>query len=262
MKQWEQAYEDWLGGMKYKEIASKYGVSEGTVKSWASRYFKTKKAEEVATSKKKKLQPKSKGLQPPKPKKRGAPKGNTNATGNNGGAPPRNQNHFKHGIYSKVYWDTLDDEERQMLEDMDYDEEQLLEEQIALLTIRERRLMKQIGKYMTAKGGQAVSSLTRFEHKREFANDDEKELYEERQRVKVESGDKLPGRDYSLSTTMEATYNIIQRFESELTRVQARKTRCIEALKALREEKQGEKGNELVNDWIYGVMDGDIEDGE
>lgn len=36
----EQAFRDYQEGMKYKEIAEKYGVSLSTVKSWASRYWK------------------------------------------------------------------------------------------------------------------------------------------------------------------------------------------------------------------------------
>ena len=31
---------DWKNGMKYKEIAKKYGVPVNTVKSWATRYWK------------------------------------------------------------------------------------------------------------------------------------------------------------------------------------------------------------------------------
>lgn len=34
----EQAYEDYLAGMKRKDIAAKYGVSINTVKSWATRH--------------------------------------------------------------------------------------------------------------------------------------------------------------------------------------------------------------------------------
>ncbi len=52
----EEAYIDWKNGMKYKDIASKYGVSESAVKSWATRYWKSI---EVATDKQKKLQPQS-----------------------------------------------------------------------------------------------------------------------------------------------------------------------------------------------------------
>lgn len=53
MKIRDKAFADYQAGMKYKEIAEKYGVSVSAVKSWATRYWK------VAT-KGKKLQPKRK----------------------------------------------------------------------------------------------------------------------------------------------------------------------------------------------------------
>ena len=39
MKDYEKAQEDYLSGMKYKDIAAKYDVSLNTVKSWKSRYW-------------------------------------------------------------------------------------------------------------------------------------------------------------------------------------------------------------------------------
>lgn len=49
----EDAYQDYMHGMKYRDIAEKYDVSVSAVKSWATRYWK------VATTEKK-LQPKPK----------------------------------------------------------------------------------------------------------------------------------------------------------------------------------------------------------
>ncbi|WP_431030044.1 P27 family phage terminase small subunit [Lysinibacillus sp. LZ02] len=47
----ELAFEDWLEGMKYKEIAEKYGVKIDTVKSWYRRYnWKQKKEERTQES--------------------------------------------------------------------------------------------------------------------------------------------------------------------------------------------------------------------
>ena len=40
---YEQAEKDYMNGMKYKDIASKYGVSLNTVKSWKTRYKWNKK---------------------------------------------------------------------------------------------------------------------------------------------------------------------------------------------------------------------------
>lgn len=79
----ELAFEDYQKGMKYKDIAQKYSVSLNTVKSWQKRNKWTRE----------KCAPENqKGCTP----KRGAPKGNKNATG-----PPGNKNAEKHGFFSK-----------------------------------------------------------------------------------------------------------------------------------------------------------------
>lgn len=44
----------------------------------------------------------------------------------------------KHGAYSSVYWDVLDESEKDMIEDIPMDEEMLLIEQIQLFAVRER----------------------------------------------------------------------------------------------------------------------------
>ncbi len=83
-----KAEKDYIKGMKYKDIAEKYGVSINTVKSWKKRYEWSRE----------KGAPSKKGVHT---KKRGAPRGNKNALGNNGGAPPGNQNAITHGFFSK-----------------------------------------------------------------------------------------------------------------------------------------------------------------
>lgn len=57
----DEAFIGWQNGMKYKDIASKYKVSESTVKSWASRYWKNN---EVAAEKKKVATLKNKAMTP------------------------------------------------------------------------------------------------------------------------------------------------------------------------------------------------------
>lgn len=79
----DMAKEDYLKGMKYKDIADKYNVSLNTIKSWVKRYG-------WAKEKKKKGAHKS---------KKGAPLNNKNAAGH--GAPPKNKNAEKHGFFSK-----------------------------------------------------------------------------------------------------------------------------------------------------------------
>ena len=59
----DKAFKDYCNGMKYKDIAEKYGVSLSAVKSWATRYWK------VAT-KDRKLQPQPKKVATTKPEKK------------------------------------------------------------------------------------------------------------------------------------------------------------------------------------------------
>lgn len=104
----ELAEQDYLQGMKYKDIADKHEVSINTVKSWKTRYKWNRKGvhtkeEKVCTQKE-------------KPKKKGAPYKNANAIGNRGntkpkwgnknavghGAPEKNDNAVKHGLFRKI----------------------------------------------------------------------------------------------------------------------------------------------------------------
>ncbi|ADV95558.1 phage terminase small subunit [Bacillus subtilis] len=83
-----QAYKDYVKGMKYKDLAEKYGVSVNTIKSWKQRHgWERKKGAPISKSMHTK-----KGGQP----------GNKNALGNKGGAAPAgNQNAVTHGFFSK-----------------------------------------------------------------------------------------------------------------------------------------------------------------
>lgn len=50
----DSAFADYLGGMKYKDIAEKYGVTVNTVKSWKTRYGWSRNKEKGVHTKKKK----------------------------------------------------------------------------------------------------------------------------------------------------------------------------------------------------------------
>ena len=84
---------------------------------------------------------------------KGGQPGNRNAVGNKGGPlKPGDKIAEKHGAYSSVYWDVLDESEKDMIEDIPMDEEMLLIEQIQLFAVRERRIMIAINKYRSMKG--------------------------------------------------------------------------------------------------------------
>ncbi|MEC1600708.1 phage terminase small subunit [Bacillus halotolerans] len=83
-----QAYKDYVKGLKYKDLAEKYGVSVNTIKSWKQRHGWERK----------KGAPSEKSVHT----KKGGQPGNKNAIGNKGGAAPAgNQNAVTHGFFSK-----------------------------------------------------------------------------------------------------------------------------------------------------------------
>lgn len=79
----EQAKQDYLKGMKYKDLAEKYNVSVNTIKSWIKRYNWSEDKKRKGAHKNKK----------------GAPLNNKNAVGH--GAPAKNKNAETHGFFSK-----------------------------------------------------------------------------------------------------------------------------------------------------------------
>jgi uncharacterized protein YjcR len=72
--------------MKLSEIAAQLGVSDVLIRKWKF----LDKWDEIPTK-----------------RPRGAPKGNKNAVGNNGGAPPNNTNAMKHGMYRRYLPDEM-----------------------------------------------------------------------------------------------------------------------------------------------------------
>lgn len=54
MNNYQLAEKDYKAGMKYKDIAEKYGVTLNTVKSWKTRYWSAEKKRKVCTPKIKK----------------------------------------------------------------------------------------------------------------------------------------------------------------------------------------------------------------
>lgn len=81
----DQVEQDYLKGMKYKDIAEKYEVSINTVKSWKQRNGWLRDGTKKGAHKTKK----------------GAPLNNQYAKGNKGGPPPGNKNAVTHGLFAK-----------------------------------------------------------------------------------------------------------------------------------------------------------------
>ncbi len=178
----EQAKAMYLKGMKLVEIASQLNLPEGTVRRWKSTH---KWDSERSDKNNERSDKKSRGGQP----------GNKNATG-----PPGNKNAVTTGEFETLLFDCLEPEEKQLAAAVPNDKEQLLFQEIQLLTVRERRMLKRIENLRQA-------DFTTVKKKKGTEKDKWTDLDEE-----------------------HATLGQIQNIEDALTRVQARKQAAIDSL--------------------------------
>ena len=198
----DQAFEDYKKGMKYREIAEKYGVSLSAVKSWAARYWK----KEGCNQAEKKLQPKKK-----KVATRGAQPNNRNAAGHGGTGPPGNKNALKTGEFEALFFDTLVPEEKQLIGSMPTDKGSLLLHEIQLLTVRERRMLQRIEDIRTASEcGENVKK--------------DQDMTLVKRQTGIEKDKETDLKEY------QGKLGQIQAVEDALTRVQARKQKAIDSL--------------------------------
>lgn len=254
----ERAKKIWLraepGTIKLADIAAKLKYSEGTIRKWKCEDKWEEQREAI-----KKSAPKKRGAQPGNRNGvgHGAPKGNQNAAGH--GAPKGNQNGLIHGGYSKIFFDTLDDTEKELIDALPQDEEQLLIEEIQLLTARERRIMRRINYY--SEKSVYTESAIRSEERRTFDDENEEREYEKRIREKVAAGERLPGKAYRLQTVSEASYSIVLKLEEALTRCQSQKQRAIDSLFKVRAAKKSDNADiedmYLIRKVVFGNDDGD-----
>ncbi|MGK4109428.1 phage terminase small subunit [Enterococcus cecorum] len=212
----KQMYEK---GAKYKDIAEQLDLSINTLKSWIKRYdWKRKGA------------PKD---------NRGAPKGNHNAKNNKGGAPPkRNKNALKTGEYETIFADTLTEEELSIYESLNDDPYIILSDEIKLLKIRQRRMMKRIAEAEKGLNDSETEYLYELRNQKKLvrnSNDQEVEI-------------KIP--EMTLIQKSEKNYrkiNDILAIEDALTRVS---NNLIKAIKRLNELAGTEHKNALLESQV------------
>lgn len=192
----EQLYKQ---GLKLIDIAGKLDVPEGTIRSWKNRY-KWDNDTSATLQKRKRNVAKGKGGQP----------GNKNAIGNKGGsAPDGNKNAIKTGEFETIFFDCLDSEEKELIEQIQLDKNQLLLQEIQLLTVRERRML------------QRIEALKRTEAENDGIG---KDMTAVKYKTGVEKGKSTDLFKYA------GILGQIQAIENALTRVQASKQRAIDSL--------------------------------
>lgn len=193
----EQAKAMCLKGMKLVEIASQLNLPEGTVRSWKNRY----KWDCNVAKEKRNVAKRKKGGQP----------GNQNATG-----PPENKNAVKTGEFETLFFDTLDSDEQKLIRTVQSDKEQLLLQEIQLLTVRERRMLKRIDR------------LRQLEERKTVADSEEEHIPMGMSVTEFSSG--IEKGKLTELRKYEGILGQIQSIEDALTRVQARRQKAIETL--------------------------------
>ena len=198
----EEARKLFDSGMKLIEISEKLGVPEGTVRSWKNRY----KWNNATLQKEKCNVARKKGGQP----------GNKNAKGHGGTGPPGNKNAVKTGEFEALFFDTLDVDEQKLIQTVQPDKEQLLLQEIQLLTVRERRMLKRI------------DQLRMLERQDPTSNSDSETVPPGMSVTEYSSG--IEKGKLTELKKYEGILGQIQSIEDALTRVQARKQKAIETL--------------------------------
>ncbi|HBF4067559.1 TPA: helix-turn-helix domain-containing protein [Clostridioides difficile] len=197
----EKVKQDYLKGMKQKEISAKYDISLNTLKSWIKRYN--------WANEKKKGAPKN---------KRGAPIGNKNATG-----PPGNKNAEKFGFFSKY----LPEETRELIQEISIkDKFDILWEQITIqyaAIIRAQKIMhvkdkeemiKELKKHESTENGEKIEYEFQFAWDRQasFLNAQSRAMSELRSLIK--QYDEMIHKDWNLAT--EEQKNRVEKLKCEV----------------------------------------------
>ena len=197
----DKAFQLWLESGKkrqLKDIAVELQVSEEQVRKWKNQDQWDKV---TLPNGKGNVTKRNKGGQP----------GNRNAAGHGGTGPPGNKNAVTTGEFETLLFDCLDDEEKRLVASVPSDKQRLLLQEIQLLTVRERRMLKRIEAIKESVeslvSGEPADGMTLVSRRDGTEKDKETDLKE-----------------------YQGKLGQIQAIEEALTRVQARKQRAVESL--------------------------------
>ncbi len=200
-----EIYKKHDGKIDLVEIASQLNISPGTIRGW-----KSKDSWDIQLN-----GTLRKNTERSKRRKGGQP-GNKNAEGHGGNGPPGNKNAVKTGEFETLFFDTLDSDEQKLIRTVQSDKEQLLLQEIQLLTVRERRMLKRIDR------------LRQLEERKTVADSEEEHIPMGMSVTEFSSG--IEKGKLTELRKYEGILGQIQSIEDALTRVQARRQKAIETL--------------------------------
>ena len=208
----DKAFELWLESGKnrtIKNISEELGVSENQVRKWKNqdKWENREALPNVTKSNGNTIQTNGNITNQSKPakRKRGGQKGN--------------KNRYEHGLYANPTMDMIPRQELERLQRMDFaDEESIIIDEIILLTSRERQLLESIQRYQDQKNGLSLDGVTRRT---------------------VESEGTKGSRSKQVETTTRTrdVFDVIQKLQAELTKVQKEKRQYLSELRILRTQK-------------------------
>lgn len=213
------AFEDWKKGLKYQEIADKYGISLSTVKSWAIRYWRKNDTEKVATDKEKVATKNRIKLQTEK---------------NKGGAPKGNKNHLKHGVYEKMLFEFLSQEEQKLFLQQEIDEVEECKKMIRFCDLQILKFMRKIKELEQKSGGLVVSGVSK---KKTTTNGIERDATNDVTEEEV-------------ATNTVAVHELILKYNNEIEKAKKQKMKCLEVLFKFGENKQQETAESSINIYL------------
>lgn len=208
----DKAFELWLESGKnrtIKDISEELGVSENQVRKWKNQdnWENREALPNVTISNGNTARTNGNVTNQSKPakRKRGGQKGN--------------KNRYEHGLYANPTMDMIPQKELERLQRMDFeDEESIIIDEIILLTSRERQLLESIQRYQDQKNGLSLDGVTRRVVENEGARDSRSKQVE-------------------TTTRTRDVFDVIQKLQAELTKVQKEKRQYLSELRILRAQK-------------------------
>lgn len=212
----ELAKQDYLNGVKQKDISKKYNLSINTLQSWIKRYRWKEEKDGAKTKKKIK-----RNINAP-PKKNSALNTRKNSTLISDKKPPIATTH---GAYEKIMYSTMTEDEIELISDAlrDNELEELYREK-DILTVRELRYAKLIKQLRENETGLITVSA-------------------EKRKIETKHRGATPVDDYTedtVETVGKTTYvfELIHKYEGELTRIQKQRAKVITDIAKIKNDRE------------------------
>ena len=235
----EKAFKLYTKGLKLVDISKELNIPAGTIRRWKSTY----KWDSERSDKKEFKSERSDKNESKENIKKCSNKATSRLRKDEYPtlARPNNKNAVKTGEFETLFFDTLDNEELILVEKIQLEKANLLKQEIKLLTVRERRMLKRIDS-LKDKEMTVVSTKSGIEK----------------------------GQDTDL-TEYEGTLGQIQNIEEALTRVQEKKQKAIDMLHKFELDEQKlelskiksgayEEEKEVEDDGFIQALQGKVEE--